>query len=592
MKQRKTGLWRTLTVVFVLLAAFTVAGSSVAGTYAALINATLGIESSRIVKADSGKNEDTQYFKSAYSSLEEEYQTKAALIRQIGREGTILLKNENGALPMASGTVMVLGGSSFMCALAHGGGSMNAADLANATTVEQALAFNGLKVITEGDSADAALVVIGRSAGEGADMPEGGLALTEEELSMVTRAKAVSGKVIVLLSGDFYPECASLQKDPEISAILHLGNAGYRGAYGLADVFTGKASPSGRTVETVAVDSHSSAAMQNYGDHTYTNASKIMASQAKTYVVYAEGIYKDYKYYETRYEDCVLNRGNASFGGWAWEEDVLYPFGYGLSYTTFSKELQSVTFDSATHTAAVQVKVTNTGSAAGKEVVQVYGQSPYTDYDKANLIEKAAVQLMGFEKTAELAPGASETVTVILPMQWLASFDTKGHGTYIMEEGTYYLSVGANAHDAVNNILSAKGASVDGKAALTYTWNQAETDATTYAKSLYTGEEIKARFPDADINYWLDETDQILYLSRNDWQGTWPRTVQLTASDKLKSALNDKKKYENGVYNDTASRIQTYEVKTGDGSTILSAAMMRGRAFEDEYWKVLLDNMT
>ena len=119
-----------------------------------------------------------------------------------------------------------------------------------------------------------------------------------------------------MLSGDFYPEMASLQADPEISAILHLGNAGYRGAYGLADVITGKASPSGRTVETVAVDSHASAAMQNYGDHSYTNASKIMASQAKTYVVYAESIYKDYKYYETRYEDSVLNQGNASFGGW------------------------------------------------------------------------------------------------------------------------------------------------------------------------------------------------------------------------------------------------------------------------------------
>lgn len=592
MKRRKTGLWRTLTVVFVLLTAFSVAGSSVANTYAALINTTLGIETSRMVKVSGAENEDTQYFKSAYRSLEEEYQAKAALIRQIGQEGTILLKNEHQALPMKQGSILVLGGSKFMHALAHGGGSMNAADLANATTVEQALAYDGLQVMTEGSSADAALVVIGRSAGEGADMPEGGLILTSDELALIDQAKAASERVIVLLSGDFYPEVAALQSDPEIDAILHLGNAGYRGAYGLADVITGKASPSGRTVETVATESHVSAASQNYGDHTYTNASKIMASQAKTYVVYAESIYKDYKYFETRYEDSVLNQGNASAGGWSWEKDVLYPFGFGLSYTTFTQELLGVTFDEQEHTAAVQVKVTNTGDVAGKEVVQVYGQSPYTDYDKEKLIEKSSVQLMGFEKTAELAPGASETVTVTLPMQWLASFDTHGYGTYIMEEGTYYLSVGENAHDAVRNILTAKGAISDGSAALTYSWKQEQTDVTTYAHSLYTGEEIKASFADADINYWLDEKDHITYLSRNDWEGTWPKTIELTASDMLKSALNDKKKYENGVYNDSASRIQVRDVKTGDGSKVLSAVMMRGRAYDDEYWDVLLDNMS
>ena len=134
--------------------------------------------------------------------------------------------------------------------------------------------------------------------------------------------------------------------------------------------------------------------------------------------------------------------------------------------------------------------MTYTGDVSGKDVVQVYGQSPYTEYDKEHLIEKAAVQLMGFEKTAELAPGASETVTVQVPMQWLASFDTKGYGTYIMEAGNYYFAVGSSAHDAVNNILAAKGATVPGSAALTYTWNQEQLDTDSYRYSEENGTEI------------------------------------------------------------------------------------------------------
>ena len=591
MKKRRIGLWRAFTVTFVLLTAFSLAVGNVAGTYVALINEALGIQTSRIVKAAGAENEDTQYFKSSYASLEEQYQAKAALIRQIGQEGTILLKNVANALPVQSGSILVLGAENFMLALSHGGGSMTAADMASAAHLPEALELDGLKVQTDG-TADAALVVIARSAGEGADLPDEALTITAEEYAMIDRAKAAADKVMILLSGDYWPEIADLQADPQIQAILHLGNAGYRGAYGLADVITGKVSPSGRTVETVAVDVHASPAMQNYGNFIYTNGSKIMASQAKNYVVYAEGIYKDYKYYETRYEDCILGNGNADADGWSWEKEVLYPFGYGLSYTSFTQELLGVTFDEAAHTACVQVKVTNTGSTAGKEVVQVYGQSPYTEYDKANAVEKAAVQLAGFGKTAELAPGASETVTVSVPMQWLASFDAKGFGTYIMEAGTYYLAVGESAHDAVNNILAAKGAAVDGNAALAYSWNQAETDSETYSVSVYTGEPIRACFADADINYWVDEADRITYLTRNDWKGTWPKALEVTASDRMKSALNDKKKFENGEFNDSASRITVQDVTVGDGSQVIPVVMMRGRAYDDPYWDVILDNMT
>ena len=150
----------------------------------------------------------------------------------------------------------------------------------------------------------------------------------------------------------------------------------------------------------------------------------------------------------------------------------------------------------------------------------------------------------------------------------------------------------AQSRHAVNNILAAKGFAVEGSAALTFSWTQAETDSTTYATSLYTGESITNRFADADINFWLDEAEQITYLTRSDWEGTWPTTVVLTASDTLKSALNDKKKYENGKYNDSAARITPQEVRTSDGSKVLSVMMMKDRAFDDPYWEELLDNMT
>ena len=142
---------------------------------------------------------------------------------------------------------------------------------------------------------------------------------------------------------------------------------------------------------------------------------------------------------------------------WVYGEEVAYPFGYGMSYTTFEQALESVTYDAATDSFTVLVKVTNTGNVAGKEVVQVYGQQPYTEFDRANAIEKASVQLVGFGKTNVLQPGESETVSVTVDRKELTVYDEHVNKTYILEAGDYYLSVGLDAHDAVNNILAAKG---------------------------------------------------------------------------------------------------------------------------------------
>ena len=232
------------------------------------------------------------------------------------------------------------------------------------------------------------------------------------------------------------------------------------------------------------------------------------------YIVYEEGIYVGYRYYETRYEDVVL--GNESASNFNYEEQVQFPFGYGLSYTTFDWTDYTVTENEDNFT--ITVTVTNTGDYAGKETVQIYMQKPYTEYDKENQLEKASVELVGYDKTEVLEPGASELVEIEVSKELLKAYDAYGYGTYIVEEGNYYLAAGENAHDTLNNILVAKGASVDGDVALTHLYVQAELDTTTYAVA-DTGNAIENQMEDVDIKAYDTE---FKYLSRNDWTGTWP----------------------------------------------------------------------
>ena len=200
----------------------------------------------------------------------------------------------------------------------------------------------------------------------------------------------------------------------------------------------------------------------------------------------------------------------------------MYPFGYGLSYTTFDWSDYNTSWDGDTCT--VTVKVTNTGSVAGKDVVEVYAQSPYTDYDKTNKVEKAAVELVGYAKTSELAPGASETVKITFDQEQLKSYDYVNAKTYILDAGDYYITAAKNAHDAVNNILAVKGKTVeDGMTAdgntefvATHTPANGTVDTTTYKNDTTTGVEVTNQLDQANGGFQ--------YLSRNDWTGTWPTT--------------------------------------------------------------------
>ena len=376
-----------------------------------------------------------------------------------------------------------------------------------------------------------------------------------------------------------------------IDAAVWIGSVGQSGLYAVGDILSGAVNPSGSLPDTWWTNNLLNPAMSNFGVYTYTNANDYTyaSSPAKytSYVVYQEGIYVGYRYTETRYEDAVL--GAEGVGDYVYNDVVAYPFGYGLSYTTFDWSNFKSSYDAATDSFNVSVDVKNTGSVAGKEVVQVYFQSPYTDYDKQNKVEKAAVELCGFGKTEILEPGASETVTVNVPRSELAAYDANGAKTYILDAGDYYLTAAHDSHDAINNVLAAKGYTVengmtaDGNADMAWNYNVASLDKDTYSVSAVTGEAITNQFDNADPSYY--GMDGINYLSRSDWQGTWPQVVTLEANEALIADLNMTGNY-------TADPDSDAVMPTMGADNGMTLGMMIGKSYDDPDWDKLLDQVT
>lgn len=229
---------------------------------------------------------------------------------------------------------------------------------------------------------------------------------------------------------------------------------------------------------------------------------------------------------------------------------------------------------------ALNVTVTNTGKAAGKEVVQAYLQNPYTEYDCANRIEKPAVELVGFAKTDILQPGESQTVKIDVDKSALKVFDAYGAGTYILEAGDYYLTAASNAHEAAKNILAAKGAEVDGNAAMTALYNQAQTDTRTFATA-ETGAAVTAQLADGDIaTYDADFT----YLSRSDWSGTWPTTYQNGSWEAPEAVLT--------ALEITRPEDESAEMPAFDKAGNLKLCDLIGADYDDARWETLLSQMS
>lgn len=674
----KRRLWRGLTTTTASLLALSLSASMVIDTFRTDIDKFLGTQSSQMITES--QSEGDYVFQSDYSSTTELLDAIEDLGERMNEEGSVLLKNENHALPLTeeeTQKVSLLGFSSYYPVQGGDFGStlsVNTGTDADTVDFVQALAAKGYSInptvqnlyenlkgeyeslltslwgtsetvnrITapaiDGtfssrelstdtmDSTDSTwrdsmndynvmIVTLARAAGENKNYMPGeagvdpeqnlnqsdplGLSDTERQIiNAAVDAKAENGgKVIVLLNNASAMEIEEIKDNTGVDAILEIGLPGGYGFYGVADVLSGAANPSGHLSDTYAVDNSASPAAQNYGNYSWTNPDSAYSINSE--VVYAESIYAGYKYYETRYADVVMGQGNAddavgssTGGAWSYDEEVSYPFGYGLSYTTFSQTLDSLEVNLEDRTVTAQVTVTNTGDVAGKDVVQLYVSVPYTDYDRANLVEKSEVQLLDYGKTEELQPGESVTLTLTADAQDMASWDSTcaneagTTGNYILDAGDYYFTIGNGSHEAVNNVLAAKGyTEADGmtdagNSANVQTWTLNAMDTASFAYTV-NGTAVENQLADMDLNYYMPGT--VTYLTRADWSGTWPKTYEnLTATDEMLDIM-DNDTYEITAQGDT-------DAITWGADNGLTLSELKGADYDDEQWDELMDQL-
>lgn len=405
------------------------------------------------------------------------------------------------------------------------------------------------------DFSDTAIVVFGRAGGEGADMPmdmaayEGGtegrhyMELTENEEAMFDMVKENFEKVIVLINSSSPMELGFLENE-KVDAAMWIGGPGSVGLQGVANALCGEVNPSGRLVDTYAYDATSSPAYMNIGDFTYTgteheNGGMLGGVAPYKFMNYQEGIYVGYRYYETAAQDGYIN----------YEETVQYPFGYGLSYTTFEQKMGELSADG--DSISVDVTVTNTGKVPGKEVVQLYYTPPYTKGG----IEKSHVVLAAFDKTDVLKPGESQTLTLSFMKEDMASYDYKDAKAYVLEKGDYAIKLMKNSHDVI--------------------------DQRTYKVK----ETVVNRESDLveATNQFDDVAGDITYVSRADWEGTMPKEKakdQAPSKEVLKALQNTK------VETDPDAEDIVFK-KHG-----LTLKDVKGLPYDDPKWEQLLEQLS
>ena len=657
MKIFNSKLWEKLMVSFLTVLVIVFALTLLANAKAGTINSELRIETYKIV-TDENNDIDTNYWPAVATTAEEVEALCREACESSESEGLVLLKNDNNALPLAKGSKasFLLSGSSNVFYATHGPGRSSADgcySFKDACETTQALQINetlfnfylngdgktgrnlamidrlGYKVYKTNEPAwskysqsvkdsiqaygDVAIFTITIMSGEGDDVSafasdgiDGSyLTLTQSEIEIFEKVAEMKRngmveKIVVLLNSAVPMSCEFLFDETlGIDAAMWIGCPGGTGTISVVKALVGDVNPSGRVSDTFLKDNFASPVGANWKvndgfANVYTNADELnLNATQKYYGVYQEGIYVGYRYFETRYEDYVTSRDNV--GVYNYNKDVAFPFGYGLSYTTFEYSNFQVSEQDGVYKVTVTVK--NAGTKAGKEVVQIYGQKPYTEYDYNNYIEKASVELMGFAKTNVLEPNATQTLEIEINKELFKSYDSFSARTYILDAGKYYLTVAKNSHDAINNILSLKA---DGGEAVTRSfmddagnsalakmvWENPTLDTTTYSVSTSTGVKITNQLDYLDPNMYegFDNQNTVTYVSRADWVGTFPTTkIELAVTgDIMKYDITSHKPIvEDG------SEMPTFGASNG-----LTLIMLKGKDYNDEQWDLLLDEIT
>lgn len=610
-------------------------------------------QGARTITAVSGTEHlDADYYEQRYDSKREALAAVTALSRQISGEGIVLLKND-GLLPLGEDAAVSPFGLRYALPFYGGtGSSAIGSGTGQVTTPADGLsaAFSRVNAVLEGRYAQAlgngaelaengqiaicrpggdsggaqalyefapsvylgteescsgtvGIVFIGRQTGENQDASTAPcddgtphmLALTAAERDTVDYAKQACGAVVVVLASPSPMETAALEDDPGVSAIVWLGGAGSTGYLSLGDILTGRVNPSGRLPDTWAASFQSDPTFPNQDDGSdlflYENAFTTMVSSdgwrdgARTpFREHEEGVYLGYRYYETAWEEGSL----ADFHSRA--DGVLYPFGYGLSYTSFRQELRS--FGAAGNEIRLTVRVTNTGAQhAGRDVVQVYFSVPYTELDRELGVERPAAELACFGKTGLLAPGEHEDVRLSFALEDMACYCAardNGDGTagcYMLEEGTYTVSLRADSH----RVLERREVTVP-----TTIWYDGQNPRE--------GEREAAvnRFPQLDVYMTDPAVSGAVALTRSDWRGTQPTAPtekDRQASDTVARwiAQADSTQFDCGndplLGNVPGSAVYREGAPAAGLDSGLVLADLRGRSYQDPMWDDLLDQL-
>jgi beta-glucosidase len=628
--------------------------------FSVTLDSALGQGALHVQSVSGSENWDTAYINKKFTSDTDTRKNAVAVNKAIADEGIVLLKNNNAALPLAKSSTVSPFGYAYITPTYGGSGSGNVdASKEYIMTPKKSLAKNftinetadslissatAIKTSEADGTSDAdkvsfggdnnlhdfdissyataalassckdttAIVFIGRGGGEGQDIKSDGfadgtkhrLALSSYEKATIDYADANCAKVIVIIDSSNTMELGDLQdgtyKD-KVDAIVWVGGPGANGFESMSDILVGDVNPSGRTADTYARDFFKGPSFKNFGDYTYGNATynSGRADASAKYVQYEDGIYVGYRYYETA----------SDLGAITYANEVVYPFGYGLSYTSFTQELESVTTSGNTVTA--KVKVTNSGNKKGKEVVQIYYGAPYTTLDQTEKVEKSSKNLIAFGKTSELNVGSSEEVTLTWGLDEMASYDYMHKnadgttGCYLLEAGDYNIVLGKNSHEAWDNKTLNVGAT-------TYYGNknarQSEKDAQSIldTNGKATGVPEKRQI-DANADFvaatnefqlssdFMNQTS-VTNLSRSAWSSTFP-TAPVAADNTLGAAylaefdatkINGYDVKTNAVTGNVAtSKVYTEKAPTyADNSYSLSA--LRGKSYYSSEWDSLL----